>query len=243
VLGCVAAATLLLQIPLGMQHGWLAPRYLTPLQPALWLGLAMFPALALSPPLRRTACCSLALFIAWQGWSAEWGNTFRRLPGSYIDGAATRFMLAERRPDEPVIFYPRFMRCMAEAYHYPDEPTSRDLVPQEEVARLMRSVQREDGVWLFISRKYALTKYAEKGLRKTMHQLSATHGTSFELEDLQAIASKKGQGALLLHSSAGKVVVWQAKSNGTHVTYVPVEIDQEPSSDTLQARREKIAVR
>jgi hypothetical protein len=132
----VAMATLALQFPLRGMHRFLAARYLTTMQPAIWIGLAFLPSMIERRGLQRTVVVVLTCFVLVQGWRGlHMDSDWRKEPSRYAFAAAVEHLGTARRPGDALLLAPhRKIGLLTEFLRIP--------VDAELSGRLARAVRR-----------------------------------------------------------------------------------------------------
>jgi hypothetical protein len=116
---CVALATVAMLFPFRKQHHFIAPRYVTPIEPALWLGLA---ALAVAPTQRlwrgvgSAACIALVAVGAYHSINLDAWFTGSDI-GKWLVGPEIIKLRDHKNPDEAVVYQPVVLGDVGVYYH------------------------------------------------------------------------------------------------------------------------------
>lgn len=153
-----ALATLSLALASRFVHAVFAPRYLTLIQPALWLGWAAlpacFPAGCWRRPLRAAALTGLLVLCAWQTWQTVELIQVGRWPEWEFFRLAARWIDQRRTPGDVVLVSPRQnYRCLARYYGLTDTADERlaETVTNRSTSTATRPADMPRRLWLIVN--------------------------------------------------------------------------------------------
>lgn len=222
LLGCVAAATLLLQVPLLRSHHVASARYLTPLEPSLWAGLAILPVLAGRRVVQASTSVALAGLLAWQGWHTGYVNTYEKLPAIYQMGAATQFVLTEAGHEEPCAYFPPYLKTLGQAYQAGATRDADRLVTYLRPQGMVVSPEYQGpGVWLLVGVEKLRVPLYERQMENVVCELGSCHGLRVTVADLPG---RPAAGPWVLHFSRAGVRSWEMCPAGpARVEFRPID--------------------
>lgn len=111
----IALVTLAMQFPFRSTHRFLMARYLLPLQPTIWIGLAMTPAITRGG-WKRLLLGGLTCYVLVQGWRGfHLESDWHVEPARYALAAAIEYVAEHRGADEAILItpYPKVQRATA----------------------------------------------------------------------------------------------------------------------------------
>jgi len=122
VLVGLAAANLLILVPFRRQHHFMDPRYLSVIQPALWVGLAMLPVLLRSVVAERAALAVLFVYLGLQTWQCLNIERYWQQPERHEIGAM--FKHSDLAEGEVVIVHPQVLEQLGRYYGVRVDPAA-----------------------------------------------------------------------------------------------------------------------
>ena len=117
----VAIANVLMLFSFLRIHHFMDIRYLSPMQPAIYIGLAMFALGFTRLALRRAALAIVILFIAMQAWQSTQLTRYYMQSDRYVFTRAIQQAKADLKPGETMSIYPGVGCILGQYYQCPQD--------------------------------------------------------------------------------------------------------------------------
>ena len=120
----VAVANLIILFPFRRMHHFMDQRYLTGIQPAFWVGLAMLPVALQGRPWRDLAKWGVVLYIGLQTWQVTHLAGWWQQPDRYHLAPAIMEVFDRKGLDDAVAYHPQVIEVLG---NYCGLPPTEDL--------------------------------------------------------------------------------------------------------------------
>ncbi len=126
VLVCVGIANLMILIPFRRMHHFMDQRYLTGIQPALWIGLAMLPVAVQSKPWRAVATAFLGVYLGMQWWQSTHLDDWWQQRDRYLLTPMIVEVRDSKKDDEAIVYHPEVIEVLGDYCGLPPTPQLED---------------------------------------------------------------------------------------------------------------------
>ncbi len=118
-----AALCVITMIAISTRH-FVAPRYLVPMLPAMWVGIAAFATLSREGIWRRAASALLAAYLVLQTWQCLNIERWWMQPDRYLIAAEIEHVREAKGEGEAVVFHPQVIELLGRYYRLPKDETA-----------------------------------------------------------------------------------------------------------------------